>query len=129
LVFRKPETRKPENRGQQTENRRQQTQNRGPGSGFYKRQCQKKTLFPTRRGETVLVIEPLSPMMIVRFGKIGENRGQGKSGTGKIGDRRDVHLLFRKGPVKGFGIRRKDELAAVAALRNMMRNIDCYHTS
>jgi hypothetical protein len=58
-------------------------------------------------------------------GKI-ENRGQGKS---KIGDRRDVHVLFRKGPVKGFGIRRKDELAAVAALRNMMRHINCYHTS
>jgi hypothetical protein len=37
--------------------------------GFYKRQCQEKTLFPTRRGETVLVIEPLSPMMIVRFGQ------------------------------------------------------------
>jgi hypothetical protein len=37
--------------------------------GFYKRQCQEKTLFPTRRGEIVLVIEPLSPMMIVRFGQ------------------------------------------------------------
>jgi hypothetical protein len=42
------------------------TENAG---GFYKRQCQEKTLFPTLRGETVLVNEPLSPMMIVRFGQ------------------------------------------------------------
>jgi hypothetical protein len=31
---------------------------------------------------------------------------------------------FSEGTVKGFGIRRKDELVAVAALRNMMRHIN-----
>ena len=28
-----------------------------------------------------------------------------------------------------LGIRRKDNLARITALRNMMRHVNCYHTS